>query len=81
MLLSRFTLPNEKKQPDSPSQSPGSSVKEFPAGNLATSSSRMAFLQTLCRAPKFRSMIDLIPAMVCAFLFCQIFLCLAVENF
>lgn len=42
-----------------------SRVKEFPAGNVATSSARIAFLKTLCKIPKFCEMVDLVPAMVC----------------
>lgn len=39
-------------------------VKEFPAGNVTTSSSRISFLQSLCRIPKFRSLVDLVPFVV-----------------
>ena len=39
-------------------------VKEYPAGNVATSSSRMAFLQSLCSIPNFQKMIDLVPMVV-----------------
>jgi hypothetical protein len=39
-------------------------VKEFPAGNLASSGSRMAFLKSLCGLPKFRLMVDFVQLMV-----------------
>jgi hypothetical protein len=41
-----------------------SRVKDYPAGNLSTSSSRMAFLQSLCKLPKFSSLVDLVAAVV-----------------
>lgn len=45
-----------------------SRVKEFPAGNTATSASRIAFLNSLCSSPKFRALVDLVQAVVRAFL-------------
>ena len=44
-------------------------VKEFPAGNVATSLSRMSFLRSLCKLDKFSSLVDLVPIMVQFFLF------------
>lgn len=43
-------------------------VKEFPAGNTVTSSSRIAFLNSLCSLPKFKALLDLVPAVVRVFL-------------
>lgn len=59
----------QQKEPVSPPKPQGKvresgRVKEFPAGNLATSGSRMAFLRSLCSLPKFRSMVNLILPMV-----------------
>jgi len=48
-------------------------VKEFPAGNVATSSSRIAFLKSLCKVPKFQSLVDLVPILVCLSLFSKFF--------
>ena len=42
-------------------------VKEYPGGNTATSSSRIAFLKTLCKVPSFLSLADLVPALVSCF--------------
>jgi hypothetical protein len=42
-------------------------VKEFPAGNVATSASRIRFLESLCQFPKFLSLLDLLPALVSTF--------------
>jgi hypothetical protein len=39
-------------------------VKEHPAGNVATSASRKAFLQSLCACPEFLTLVDMIPAVV-----------------
>ena len=39
-------------------------VKEFPAGNVTTSSSRISFLQSLCKVPKYLSLVDLVPILV-----------------
>jgi hypothetical protein len=39
-------------------------VKEFPAGNIATSASRISFLQSLCNIPQYLSLVDLVPALV-----------------
>lgn len=44
-----------------------SRVKEFPAGNIATSASRIAFLNSLCGLPKFRALLDLVQQVVRAF--------------
>ena len=41
-----------------------SRVKEFPAGNVATSFARTAFLRSLCKIPKFREMVDMVPTLV-----------------
>ena len=41
-----------------------SRMKEFLAGNIATSSSRIAFLESLCNLPKFQEMVDLVLIMV-----------------
>ena len=45
-----------------------SRVKDFPAGNVATSTSRIAFLNSLCKLPKFKVLLDLVPAVVRVFL-------------
>jgi hypothetical protein len=47
-------------------------VKEFPAGNVTTSASRIAFLQSLCRIPKFLSLVDLVLAVVRQYLYANI---------
>jgi len=39
-------------------------VKVFPAGNVTTSGSRIAFLQSLCKLPKFLTLVDLVPTVV-----------------
>ena len=39
-------------------------VKEFPAGNIVTSASRISFLQSLCNIPQYLSLVDLVPALV-----------------
>lgn len=39
-------------------------MKEFPAGNSITSASRIGFLQSLCKLPKYLLLVDLIPAVV-----------------
>jgi len=70
--LSRV-IHQKAKQPVSPSQS-RSRVKEFPAGNLATSSSRMAFLRSLCHLPKFMAMVDMILPIVRVSFFVGFFL-------
>ena len=46
-----------------------SRMKEFPAGNIATSSSRIAFLKSLCNLPKFQEMVDLVLIMVSLYIF------------
>ena len=43
-------------------------VKDFPAGNKATSKSRIAFLKSLCGVPKFKALVDLVLSMVRMFL-------------
>lgn len=43
-----------------------SRVKDFPAGNVTTSASRVAFLRSLCRSEKFGELIELVQAVVCA---------------
>ena len=47
-------------------------VKEFPAGNITTSASRISFLQSLCNIPKFLTLVDLVPAVVSRSLFWNI---------
>jgi hypothetical protein len=47
-------------------------VKEFPAGNITTSASRISFLQSLCNIPKFLKLVDLVPAVVSQSLFWNI---------
>jgi len=42
-------------------------MKEFPAGNVVTSASRISFLHSLCNIPKFSSLVDLVPALVSQF--------------
>ena len=55
-------------------------VKEFPAGNVASSGSRMAFLKSLCSLPKYRLMVDLIQLMVRVFFFeCFLYLTLGIQ--
>jgi hypothetical protein len=59
----------EKVQPGGSSQHQGrgrenTRVKEFPAGNATTSASRIAFLQSLCKTPKFLSLVDLVQTVV-----------------
>lgn len=46
-----------------------SRMKESPAGNIATSSVRIAFLQSFCNLPKFQEMVDLVPMVVSLYLF------------
>lgn len=45
-----------------------SRVKEYPAGNLATSASRIAFLRSLCSLPKFLALVDVVAKVVRALL-------------
>lgn len=57
--------PKKKARADMESKGRESTrVKEYPAGNVATSSSRMAFLKSLCSEPQFRSLVDLVPTVV-----------------
>jgi hypothetical protein len=42
-------------------------VKDYPGGNIATSASRKAFLQSLCPLPKYLDLVDLVQAVVGAF--------------
>ena len=68
------TVRDESKLPRSEKVQPVSSVehqgrsegrfKEFPAANVTTSSSRIAFLQRLCKIPKFLSLVDHVPRVV-----------------
>jgi len=44
-------------------------VKEFPAGNVTTSSSRIAFLHSLCKITKYQSLVDLVPTVVSCYHF------------
>ena len=44
-------------------------IKDFPGGNVATSASRIAFLQSLCRLPKYLHLVDLVEAVVGAFFY------------
>lgn len=59
-----------KKVNDSASTPPqtrvdkANNVAEFPAGNTATSASRIAFLNSLCRLPNYSGMVDLVHAVV-----------------
>ena len=39
-------------------------VKEFPARNVVTSSSRITFLQSLCKMPKFLSLVEFVDVVV-----------------
>jgi len=39
-------------------------MKEFPAGNVVSSASRIAFLESLCKHEKFLSLAGLVQAMV-----------------
>ena len=43
-------------------------VKDFPAGNAATSASRIAFLHSLCKLLHFVLLLDLVPSVVRNFL-------------
>ena len=57
--------PKPKDPPKSPLKNRETSrLKEFPAGNAATSTSRTAFIRSLCQIPKFLSLADSIPVMV-----------------
>jgi hypothetical protein len=68
-------VPQKRKITDrdeSPSKRPrreNKRVKDFPAGNVTTSGSRIAFLKTLCKIPKFLSMVDLVLAVASLILF------------
>jgi Na+/glutamate symporter len=42
-------------------------VKDFPGGNLASSASRIAFLQSLCKLPKYLHLVNLVEPLVGAF--------------
>lgn len=42
-------------------------VKNFPGGNAATSASRIAFLKSLCRLPRYLDLVNLVQAVVRAF--------------
>ena len=50
-----------------------SRVKEFPAGNNATSASRITFLQSLCKHPKFTFLVDTIQPMVSSLIYLKFF--------
>jgi len=58
----------------------GNRLKDFPAGNASTSASRMAFLKSLCKVPKFCSLVDLVPTVVSCYLFGIIF-CISFSFF
>ena len=42
-------------------------VRDFPGGNVATSASRIAFLQRLCPLKKYLSLVDFVQTVVGAF--------------
>jgi hypothetical protein len=49
-------------------KAPRTRVKEHPGGNVATSSSRMAFLKRLCPLKKYGDLVDLVQQVVRNFL-------------
>jgi len=66
-LPKRKTVTLPVSTPAPPPQGRGreaSRVREFPAGNKATSSSRIAFLNRLCGLSKYTAMVDLVPILV-----------------
>ena len=60
---------DREESPSKPTRRENTRIKDFPAGNITTSGSRIAFLKTLCKMPKFLSMVDLVPAVVGLFFF------------
>jgi hypothetical protein len=62
------TQPKEKNQASTPEPLArvrgAGRVKAFPAGNTATSASRIAFLNSLCSLPTFRALVDLVQPVV-----------------
>jgi hypothetical protein len=65
----RLDQPPKKPRGKSPAQQQArgresTRVKEFPSGNITTSSSRISFLRSLCNIPQFLSLVDLVPALV-----------------
>ena len=68
---------SEKTQPSSSHQPQGGGrqktrVKEYPAGNAMTSSSRISFLRSLSTFPGFQTLVDLVPTVVSRSLFWNI---------
>ena len=55
-------------------------VKEFPAGNAATSASRITFLHSLCKLPKFVLLLNLVQSVVHNFLLVMVSVSLIVED-
>lgn len=62
LIISRFSA--IQKEESSPQRETRGRVKAFPAGNVATSSSRTAFLRSLCSLPKFSTLADFIQPVV-----------------
>jgi hypothetical protein len=61
-LTNAFSSP---KVPASPQRGSRARVKDFPAGNVATSHSRMAFLRSLCPLKNFQKMVKMVHTVVC----------------
>jgi hypothetical protein len=61
--LDKQMLPVSPPHPPMRSRDAGR-VKDFPAGNIATSSSRIAFLKSLCNLPKYLDLVQLVQVVV-----------------
>jgi hypothetical protein len=64
LILSPYSVSENPALPVSPQPQVRSRevgrVKDFPGGNIATSASRIAFLQSLCPLPKYLDLVDLV---------------------
>jgi hypothetical protein len=59
---------NPVSTPEPPARVRGAGrVKEFPAGNTATSTSRISFLNSLCSLPTFRALVEMVQLVVRTF--------------
>ena len=65
-VLEKSITPMSPPQPQVRARELGR-VKDFPGGNLATSASRIAFLQSLCKLPKYLHLVNLVEPSVGAF--------------
>jgi len=64
LLTSPYSVYPMMKDRLSPKRDGRSRGKDYPAGNLSTSSSRIAFLRSLCNLDKFGYLVDLVELLV-----------------